>query len=110
MKFKLDIDLKELKKQINAVNESNVPIDIKEGVHNLLGAIRDKIEDDKKNGYYDIECDFGTCEEEFKRYVGRKPKDGEMEDWVNYNKKGIDSQLDWDVICKCASDNFDLEL
>ena len=43
--FDLDIDLKELKKQIDAVNGSALPIDIKEGLHNLLGAIRDAVED-----------------------------------------------------------------
>jgi len=55
---------------------------------------------------YDI-CDFGTDIQEFEHYVGRKPKNKkEMENWVHYLKKGMDAQLDWDVICKCASDNF----
>lgn len=106
MKFNLNIGIKELKKQIDAVNNSNLSIDMKEGVHNLLGEIRDKIEDDKKFGRYDIGCDFGTNTEEFKRYVGRKPKKGEMDDWVHYQYKGVMSQLDWDVINKCAADNF----
>ena len=41
----LNIDLKELKKQIDAVNGSALPVDIKGGLHNLLGTIRDAVED-----------------------------------------------------------------
>jgi hypothetical protein len=56
---------------------------------------------------WDIECDFGTDIQEFKHYVGRKPRNKkEMEDWVHYIRKGIDAQLDWDIINKCAADNF----
>ena len=54
-----------------------------------------------------IPCDFGTDEQEFERYVGRKPIDNdEMELWVHYLKKGIDAQLDWNMICECAAENF----
>ena len=57
---------------------------------------------------WDIECDFGTSVSEFEKYVGRKPKNTrEMEVWVYYQKKGMDAQLDWDLICQCASDNFE---
>ena len=54
-----------------------------------------------------IPCDFGTDEAEFKHYVGREPKDGqEMAEWVRFIKKGVDAQLDWEMICKCSADEF----
>jgi hypothetical protein len=57
--------------------------------------------------YWDIPNNFGTSVSEFERYVGRKPRnEEEMGQWVDYLKKGMDAQLDWDVICSCASDNF----
>ena len=56
---------------------------------------------------WDIQCDFGTDVSEFKRYVGRKPKnEKEMEEWVHYIKNGMNAQLDWDVINQCAASNF----
>ena len=56
---------------------------------------------------WDIPCDFGTDVAEFKQYVGRKPRSNkEMEEWVHYLKKGVDAQLDWDIINKCAADNI----
>ena len=56
---------------------------------------------------WDIPCDFGTNTQEFEHYVGRKPKnEKEMEDWVHYLKKGMDAQLDWETINKCAAENF----
>lgn len=59
---------------------------------------------------YPIPCDFGTDKAEFERYVGRPPKsDEEMDEWVHYQTKGMDAQLDWDTICSCAADNFDKE-
>ena len=53
-----------------------------------------------------IETTYGTSSEEFEHYVGRKPKKGEMDDWVHYLKKGMEAQLDWEIINKCASENF----
>ena len=54
-----------------------------------------------------IKCNFGTNAEEFKHYVGRYPTSrDELTDWVNLIKKGIDSQLDWDVINQCAAAEF----
>ncbi len=59
----------------------------------------------KKN--WDIPCDFGTDVQEFEHYIGRKPKNNEeMEVWVRRLKQGMDAQLDWDIICDCASDEF----
>lgn len=37
----IKIDLNELDKQIDIVNESNIDTDAKEGLHNLLGTIMD---------------------------------------------------------------------
>jgi hypothetical protein len=54
----------------------------------------------------DIPCNFGTDEQEFEHYVGRKPKHNEMEAWVHYIKNGIDAQLDWEIINRCAAENF----
>ncbi len=57
--------------------------------------------------YWDIPCNFGTTVDEFEHYVGRKPKDKkEMEDWTHLLKKGMDAQLNWDIIYKCAAENF----
>lgn len=43
--YQLDIDTELLKKQIDAVLDSNLPEDIKTGVHNILGQILDMTED-----------------------------------------------------------------
>ena len=39
----ITVDSKELQKQIDAVNVSNIPIGEKEGLHNLLGSIYDAV-------------------------------------------------------------------
>jgi hypothetical protein len=59
----------------------------------------------KKN--WNIPCNFGTSVEVFEHFVGRKPKNKkEMEEWVNYLRKGVEAQLDWDIIHNCASENL----
>ena len=63
------------------------------------------------NRMRDIPCDFGTDASEFENYVGRPPRnEEEMEDWIHYIKKGMDGQLDWDTINRCAADNFVIEV
>jgi len=60
-----------------------------------------------KEKMFDIETNFGTNASEFKHYVGREPKNkDEILDWTHYVKKGMESQLDWEIINKCASENF----
>lgn len=55
----------------------------------------------------DIPCYFATDKEEFKHYVGREPESKEeLESWAYSLKKGMDAQLDWDIICSCASEEF----
>lgn len=55
----------------------------------------------------DILTGFGTDEDEFYCYVGRKPKDKEeFEDWCHYMEKGAEAQLDWAIIAECAAENF----
>ena len=50
---------------------------------------------------------FGTDEKEFEHYVGRKPKDkNEFLDWVRLVEKGVQSQVDWDVIGECAKEEI----
>lgn len=49
---------------------------------------------------------YGTDSEEFKRYVGRTPTRKEMDEWVRLLQKGLEAQIDWDIICDCASDEF----
>ncbi len=56
-----------------------------------------------------IKLDYGTDTQEFEHYVGRRPKKGEMDDWVHYLKKGVQAQLDWEVINRCAAENFGAE-
>ena len=51
-------------------------------------------------------CNFGTSSKEFEHYVGRKPTKKEMDNWVHYLEKGVEAQLDWNIINKCASENF----
>jgi len=59
-------------------------------------------------GMVDIKCDFGTDSDEFKQYVGRFPKNKEeLEEYAHYCKKGVDAQLDWEEICKCASNEVE---
>lgn len=53
-----------------------------------------------------IPLNFGTDEAEFELYVGRKPEKGEMDDWVYYLRKGIEAQLDWSILNKCAAEQF----
>ena len=56
---------------------------------------------------WEIPCNFGTDEEEFKHYVGRKPENaGEMAEWVRLLGKGVSSQLDWKIINGCAAEEF----
>ncbi len=40
-----------------------------------------------------IRLDYGTDTQEFEHYVGRRPKKGELDDWVHYLKKGVEAQL-----------------
>jgi hypothetical protein len=51
-----------------------------------------------------IECNFGTDSEE--HYVGRKPTRDELDKWVQLLRKGVDSQLDQDIINRCAAAEF----
>ena len=53
-----------------------------------------------------IPCDFGTDDAEFEHYVGRKPRKGELKDWAHKLKKGMDAQLDWQMICKVSAKDF----
>lgn len=50
---------------------------------------------------------FSTDENDFDHWVGRKPRNQkEFDDWVHYLEKGVEAQLDWDIIYDCASNNF----
>jgi hypothetical protein len=51
-----------------------------------------------------ILCNFGTDSEEFEHYVGHRPSRKEMDDWVYYLEKGINAQLDWDILNKTAAE------
>lgn len=54
-----------------------------------------------------IKTNYGTDAEEFKNYVGRYPKDLDELLQFAYNlKKCIDSQIDWDICCDVASEDF----
>jgi len=44
-RYELTIDLDMLKQQIKDLLESNIPEQSKSGIHNLLGNIRDQMED-----------------------------------------------------------------
>jgi len=56
---------------------------------------------------WNIDCDFGTDLQEFEHCVGRPPRDKkEMEEWVHLLKNGIDAQLDWSIINRCASEEI----
>lgn len=42
---------------------------------------------------------------EFVSSTGRKPKNQEeFDDWCHYMAKGIEAQLDWDILGSCAAD------
>jgi hypothetical protein len=49
---------------------------------------------------------FETDADDFEHFVGRKPKKGELADWVHYLKNGIDAQLDWDILYETAAEEF----
>lgn len=49
---------------------------------------------------------FEVGKEEFKHYVGREPKKGELEDFAHFIQNGIDAQLDWEVLYSCAGDEI----
>lgn len=53
-----------------------------------------------------LKFDWGTDEKEFEHYVGRKPTKKEMDEWVHLVKKGVESQIDWEIIYQCASEQF----
>jgi hypothetical protein len=46
-------------------------------------------------------------EDGFESSVGRKPRNqDEFDEWGYYMKKGIDAQLDWDILENCAGEHF----
>jgi hypothetical protein len=48
---------------------------------------------------------YTITEDDFYQSVGRYPKNREeFHTFVHYLKKGIDSQLDWDILYKCTKD------
>lgn len=53
-----------------------------------------------------LKVNFGTDSQEFEHFVGRKPTKKEMDEWVNLMTKGVRSQLDWDIICRCTAEEF----
>ncbi len=45
---------------------------------------------------------------DFEACLGRKPKDeSEFEDFVHLCRKGLESQIDWDIIYQCAKDEME---
>jgi transposase len=87
---------------------AKIPLTRKDGIIQKYEVDLPKYE--KKTGFqpeiWDLNCKFGTSKEEFEHYVGRKPKKGEMDDWVHYLEKGVEAQLDWDIINTCAADEI----
>jgi hypothetical protein len=54
-----------------------------------------------------IPIDWGTDAEEFKHYVGRYPKNlEELKSWAYKISQGVQSQVDWDMVCEIASEEF----
>jgi hypothetical protein len=55
-----------------------------------------------------LKIDWGTDAEEFNYFVGRYPHDlEELNKWADCLRKGIDEQVDWDIIGECASQEFE---
>lgn len=51
--------------------------------------------------------EYSVDADEFKHYVGRCPKSQkEFDLFCHYYKNGLDAQIDWDVIGKCAADEI----
>jgi len=47
----------------------------------------------------------------FEAYVGRPPKDEEeFNDFVRLVEKGLDGQVDYEILYKCTAENFSSEL
>jgi hypothetical protein len=54
-----------------------------------------------------LPIDWGTNAEEFKHYVGRFPDNKkELIEFARLIKRGIESQVDFEVIGKCAAEEF----
>lgn len=57
-----------------------------------------------------VKYEYEVSEDMFKHYVGRKPKSkDELQEFADLTYKGMEAQLDWNIIYKCASDNFEIE-
>jgi hypothetical protein len=55
-----------------------------------------------------LKIDWGTDAEEFKKFVGRYPRNAEeLKSWAYAIKRGIDAQIDWAIVCDCASQEFE---
>ena len=53
-----------------------------------------------------LNLNWGTDSEEFKHFVGREPTREELNQFVHNIKKGIEGQVDWDILLKCAAEEF----
>jgi len=54
-----------------------------------------------------VKYEYNVSEKMFEHYVGRKPVNiVELQKFADLTYKGMESQLDWDIIYKCAADEF----
>lgn len=52
--------------------------------------------------------DIGVSDGDFEHCLGRKPKDeDEFLDFVHRCQKGIESQIDWDIIYECVREDWE---
>lgn len=56
---------------------------------------------------YNYDFKMGISQEDFKQIMGREPEDvNEFLDFAYLCEKGVESQLDWDIIYKCAKEEM----
>ena len=53
-----------------------------------------------------LEMNWGTDSQEFEHYVGRKPTREELTEFARLLKKGVENQVDWEILCEVASEDF----
>lgn len=60
--------------------------------------------------YFEEKIPISVDSNTFEAYVGRPPKDEEeFNDFVRLVEKGLDGQVDFNVLYKCTAENFSSE-
>jgi len=59
------------------------------------------------NEKYEEDFNISVCEGDFEQAMGRPPKDQEeFDEFAHLCKKGLEAQIDWDIIYRSAKENM----